>query len=128
MVLPLLVVDLGTVAEREDDDFLRWFSGHTPRTLEGQRWLKQRTDDGGTVNLKATPDLEGWDEWVRLYTESFSPEHRAASLSPEQRLAGLAPEHIVLALPDDALRALSADYLATLPPEVQSKIRARLDH
>ena len=56
-------------------------------------------------------------------------------LPPEQRLAGLAPEDLarvltetdrVLALPDAALRALPADYLATLPADAQERIRARL--
>jgi hypothetical protein len=32
----------------------------------------------------------------------------------------------VLALPDAALRALPADYLATLPTDAQERIRARL--
>jgi hypothetical protein len=54
----------------------------------------------------------------------------------EQRLAGLAPEDLarvltetdrLLALPDAALRALPAEYLATLPADAQTRIRARLD-
>jgi hypothetical protein len=65
----------------------------------------------------------------------LAPEQRLAGLAPEQRLAGLAPEQLarmiseadhVLALPDAALRALPADYLATLPPDAQARIRARL--
>jgi hypothetical protein len=53
----------------------------------------------------------------------------------EQRLAGLAPEQLarviseadhVLALPDTALRALPAEYLATLPADAQARIRTRL--
>jgi hypothetical protein len=65
----------------------------------------------------------------------LAPEQRLAGLAPEQRLAGLAPEQLarviseadhVLALPDAALRALPADYLATLPPDAQERIRARL--
>jgi hypothetical protein len=65
----------------------------------------------------------------------LAPEQRLAGLAPEQRLAGLAPEQLarmiseadhVLALPDAALRALPADYLATLPPDAQERIHARL--
>jgi hypothetical protein len=59
-----------------------------------------------------------------------SPEDLAV-LSPEQRLAGLAPEQLarviseadhVLALPDAALRALPADYLATLPADAHDGV------
>jgi hypothetical protein len=46
----------------------------------------------------------------------LAPEQRLAGLAPEQRLAGLSEADRVLALPDAALRALPADYLATLPP------------
>ncbi|MFO0628072.1 MAG: hypothetical protein U0325_21030 [Polyangiales bacterium] len=65
----------------------------------------------------------------------LAPEQRLAGLAPEQRLAGLAPEQLarviseadhVLALPAVALRALPEDYLATLPPDAQERIRARL--
>ena len=60
------------------------------------------------------------DQLTRL-----SPEQRLAGLAPEQRLAGLAPGYEGLAFPDAALRALSDEYIATLPAEVQATVRAR---
>ena len=57
---------------------------------------------------------------------TIAPERRLAGLAPEQRLAGLSEAERVLALPDAALRALPADYLATLPDDAQERIRARL--
>jgi hypothetical protein len=56
----------------------------------------------------------------------LAPEQRLAGLAPEQRLAGLSEADRVLALPDAALRALPADYLATLPADAQARIGARL--
>ena len=49
-----------------------------------------------------------------------------AVLPPELRLAGLSEADRVLALPDAALRALPAEYLATLPADTQARIHARL--
>jgi len=56
----------------------------------------------------------------------LAPEQRLAGLAPEQRLAGLAPEQRLLSLTDDALRALSNDYLRSLPADVQDAIRKRI--
>ena len=74
-----------------------------------------------------------WDKIVQnLPVEErlagLAPEQRLAGLAPEQRLAGLAPEHLVLALPDDALRALSDEYIATLPDDVRAQVAARRTH
>ncbi|WP_437978922.1 hypothetical protein WMF11_22835 [Sorangium sp. So ce295] len=56
----------------------------------------------------------------------LAPEQRLAGLAPEQRLAGLTEAQAVLALPDAMLRALSAEYIATLPRETQAAIQKRL--
>ena len=67
--------------------------------------------------------------------EKLTPEQRLAGITPEQRLAGITPEQRlagvpeseqVLALSDTLLRALPAGLLATLPEDVQAKVRARL--
>ena len=73
----------------------------------------------------AIHELEGYDEVVQKLLEGLSPEQRLAGLAPEQRLAGLAPEQVVLTLPDEVLRALSDDYIATLPQPTQDAVRAR---
>ncbi|WP_437553829.1 hypothetical protein WME97_19520 [Sorangium sp. So ce367] len=41
-------------------------------------------------------------------------------------MAGLSPEQVLLALPDDVLRALSDAYLDTLSNETRAAIRARI--
>jgi hypothetical protein len=56
----------------------------------------------------------------------LAPEQRLAGLAPEQRLAGLTEAQAVLALPDAMLRALSHEYLATLPSKTRAAIQRRL--
>jgi hypothetical protein len=58
--------------------------------------------------------------------KSYAPEQRLAGLAPEQRLAGLTEAQAVLALPDAMLRALSDEYLATLPEATRAAIGKRL--
>ena len=85
--------------------------------------------------MNATPELEGWDDWLSQYIAAMPPEERLAGLAPEQRLAGLAPEQrlagltpeeALLALPAELLRSFPATYLATLSEPIQARIRARL--
>ncbi len=125
-MLPLVIVDLGAVAEREDDDLLRIFAGLPLRDIETKQWLSEHQGKRGDImSTHATPDLYGYDELVRRSLRNYTPEQRLEGLAPEERLAGLAPDHIALALPAEVLRALSDDYIATLPAEVQREVRAR---
>ena len=62
-------------------------------------------------------DLEGYDELMK---------NLLATLSPEQRLAGLDRDHQALALPLEVLRLLPDEYLRSISPDVQVKIRRRL--
>ncbi len=55
----------------------------------------------------------------------MNPEQRLAGLTLEQRLAGLSEVDRMLALPDDVLRVLPDDYVASLAPMVQAAIRER---
>jgi len=80
-------------------------------------------------------NLEGYEEEIKRIMSAMPPELRMAGLSaeqrmaglpPEQRMAGLPPEQLLLGLPDDALRALSDDYLAHLPADTIAAIRRRL--
>jgi hypothetical protein len=80
-------------------------------------------------------EIEGYEEVLQKLLESLpleerfmglSPEERVAGLSIEERVAGLSPEERLLTLPDEALRALSDDYLRTLSPVTQAAIRQRI--
>ncbi|MFO0755878.1 MAG: hypothetical protein U0359_05275 [Byssovorax sp.] len=66
---------------------------------------------------------------------AYAPEQRLAGLAPEQvlhayapeqRLAGLTEAQAVLALPDAMLRALSSDYIETLPRATRAAIKRRI--
>ncbi|MCK6586445.1 MAG: hypothetical protein L6Q76_02565 [Polyangiaceae bacterium] len=76
--------------------------------------------------MRDVTKMEGYEEMVRKFASGLTPEQHLAGLAPEQRLAGLAPEQKLLAMPDDALRALSEDYLRSLPMDVQDAIRKRI--
>jgi hypothetical protein len=80
-------------------------------------------------------DLEGYDEIIQKIVtglppekvlSAFKPEQRLAGLPPEQRLAGLPPNQAVLALPDELLRALSDEYLESLPADIRAVVRDRI--
>jgi len=67
--------------------------------------------------------------------ETLPAEQRLAGLpaeqvlshyASEQRLAGLDRDHQALALPAEVLRLLPEEYLRSLSPEVEAKIRRRL--
>jgi hypothetical protein len=118
------VVELGPVADAEDDDVLRLFGQGQATTLEATRfWADQvGTQEAGM----ATQDLEEFDEVIQRFMHKLTPEQRLAGLAPEQRLAGLAPEQLLLALPDAALRELSEEYLATLSEPTRDAIHRRI--
>jgi hypothetical protein len=87
-----------------------------------------------TLVKDAAKVTRSYDEARLAFLKSIPVKDRLAGLTPEQRLDGLPPEQIgralapgdlVLALSDEALRALSNDYIQTLPADVQRKVRAR---
>jgi hypothetical protein len=94
--------------------------------------------------LNASPDLEGFSDWIDGLRRTLPPEMRFAGLTLEARLIGLTLEERldgltseerlvgltefdrILLLPDAALRALAPAYVATLSDDVQARICARL--
>ncbi len=146
-LLPLVVIDLRAVAERDDDDVLRCFAGLPLHTVEARRWVGQHwSTEGKPMSTHATPDLYGYDEFIDRLNQELTPAQRLRGLTPAQRLEGLAPAErleglapaerleglsvgeAILALPVEALRGLTDAFLATLPDEVQATVRARRGH
>ncbi len=70
--------------------------------------------------------VESFEKAMVSILARMPPEQRLAGLAPEQRLAGLTEAQAVLALPDAMLRALSNEYLATLPRATRAVIQKRL--
>jgi hypothetical protein len=141
----LVVIELSRVATVEHDELMGWFAGKPVRpSMDLARWIGQNTS---TMNApdKASPDLAGFADWFAHLRDALppemrfagarpeellahlKPEERVAGLRPEERVAGLSEADRVLSLPDTALRALPADYLATLPEAAQQRIRERLE-
>lgn len=68
-----------------------------------------------------------YDLWHLAFANLVEHREKFAEEMPVRvRLHGLSAEQLVLALPDDALRALSPAYLATLSQETQEAIRKRV--
>ena len=130
----LVVAETDVVSESEGDDHLRVFSHHAIQTEEVVEWLREHTDLPEDAVLspeevdKNRPFITKLAKSIplRIRLEGERPEDILAALTPEERLAGLPPEQAVLALPDAALRGLSPEYVASLPADVQARIRERL--
>jgi hypothetical protein len=119
-LLPLVVVNLQVVAEREEDDLLRGFAGRPQRTLEARRWMRQHwSGTGDPMSTNATPDLYGYDEFIEQYLRDLTPMQRLKGLAPEERLKGLAPEERLKGLaPEERLKGLAPEErLRGLAPE-----------
>ncbi len=130
----MYAVEIDVVMEHQGEDLVGWFGhGEQPRTVRAERFWAEMV---GTVEANMdVRKLEDYEEVLQRFVKTLPPEQRLAGLAPEevlgryapeQRLAGLAPDQIVLGLPDAALRALSAEYLATLPESARAAIRRRL--
>jgi hypothetical protein len=111
----LYVAEIDVVAERENDDLLRLFGHAQERTTEARRFWAEQV--GTKEAMMAIQELEGYDEVVQKFLDL---------LPPEQRLAGLSREQILLGLPDDDLRKLPKEYLATFPASTRAAVRKRL--
>jgi hypothetical protein len=121
----LYVTEIDVVAGQPDEDLLGLYSHsdvRTPRAL--QFWGELAGSSEAKMEAR---ELEGYEEAIKKIVSALPPELRLDGLTPEQRLAGLTPEQALLAMPDDALRALSPDYLATLSEPTRAAIRKRLD-
>jgi hypothetical protein len=149
------VVFSDEVAAAEDDDFMRIFSHHQVRHRETRWWLEQWLQRTMTMSEyhQDPSEIEGYEEVLQKLLESLpleerfvglspeervtglSPEERVTGLSPEERLRGLGPqermadlsaEEQLLGLRDEVLLGLSDDYLRTLSPATQARIRERI--
>ena len=120
----LFVAEIDVVAESEDDDLLRLFGHTAEHTQEARRFWAEQV--GTKEAMMAAQELESYDEVVQKFLELIPPEQRLAGLAPEQRLAGLDREQILLGLPDDDLRRLPQEYLATFSEAVREAVRRRI--
>jgi hypothetical protein len=137
----LYVAIMAEIREAEKDDLLGLFSGRKWTAKQVTWWWQHRTGSMEGTNMQ---DMPGTDEIIQEMLDSLpieqrlagiapeqrlaglAPEQRLAGVPPEQRLAGLPPEQQVLALSDVVLRGLPAEYLRSLPPDVQEAIRRRI--
>jgi hypothetical protein len=95
----------------------------TMLTAEARRWLEEHMP---TKDISPDEKLEGHDEVLERLLRSLTPEEILRAAGTERLLSVLPPEQMLLALPDSTLRALSEEYIQTLPAEIQATIRRRI--
>ncbi len=122
----LLVAEVDRVADGEDDDVLRLF-GHEPElTREARQFWVELV---GTKEAKmAVEALEDFYEVARRVFDSFPPEERLKGLTPEQiagTLRTVPPDQLLVAMPDEVLRALSPDFVDALPEPARTTVKNR---
>jgi hypothetical protein len=112
-----------------DGDVARWLGDHLTGDWEAKMAGKLTEED---MQYVADRLVEAFPPEVlarivgRRLRAGMTVEQRLEGLSPEQRLAGLDPHAALLALPDDALRALPKAYIDGLPDDIRTKVEARL--
>lgn len=119
-----VVVALDAVAGDEGDDLVEYMATGKARTWTARHWLALQvgtTEAGMKVDELEDSD-DGWRELAAVLPARF----RLEGLAPAQRLEGLGAADLLLALPDDVLRGLSVEYLASLPEDLRTAIRARI--
>ncbi len=147
----VLVVDLSAVVLANKEELMSIFVESTMLSTAAAEFMEQH---GMTTNAsKNLADLDDYQDVVRRWLTSLTPAQRLAGLAPSERLAGLAPserlaglapserlaglapserleglppEDLILALPDDLLRAQSDEVIRKLSPKAQRAIRKRL--
>ena len=119
----LFLVELAVTAKDEDDDVLRFFVNEPMRTVEARRfWAEHRP---GKEARMTEQEMEEYDEVIRRYVNDLTLEQRLQGLAPEQIRSGAGLDKVILALPDEALRAFGDDYVDQLPEPTRSAVRAR---
>jgi hypothetical protein len=121
-VTPGMLADPGGVPalsaeEREVFWALREHVEQLRHPLPGQRKRAMKDED---------KVVESFGKAMKAVLARLPPEEVLGAYAPEQRLAGLTEAQTALALPDAMLRALSDEYLATLPEETRTAIRKRI--
>lgn len=74
------------------------------------------------------PTQEEVDLIMRDLVKRLPTEERLDGLAPKTLIEHIPAHKLVVNLPLDLLRALSPDYLQSLPEDVQHKVQKRLDN
>lgn len=121
------IVVLDDVCQEEKSELLRTFSHHPVSDPEVRAWMaywmKERK-----MNRIRRPTREEVDLIMRDLVKRLPANERLEGLAPKKLIEHI-PEHkLVVNLPLEMLRALSPEYVQSLPEDVQLKIQKRLDH
>lgn len=120
------VVIINDVCQEERNDLLRAFSHHPVEDSQVRSWISSWMKEQNMQPIRHPNRLER-AAMRRDFIKRFPLEERLEGVLPQTFLRRISTEKLVVNLPIDMLRALSAKYIKRLPEEVQIKIQARLD-
>jgi hypothetical protein len=107
---PLLVLELGRVAEAERDDLLGFLGRGTMSTDEAKRWVSRKTG----LNMGKMKQMDEYEDYAATLVEALG-DKVLASMTPEQVLARYTPEQVLVHYaPEQVLAGLSETQKAGL--------------
>lgn len=121
------IVVINDVCQEEQNELLRAFSHHPVMDPRVRAWMSYWMKERKMSRIRR-PTQEEVDLIMRDLVKRLPTEERLDGLAPKTLIDHIPTHKLVVNLPLDLLRALSPDYLQSLPEDVQHKIQKRLDN
>lgn len=125
VMYPCYIVAIDDVCQEERSEVLRAFSRHPVTDLQVQSWLSVWTKELNVQRIRRPTRAEIHAMREEL-VERLQTDLRAIGIAPPELIQRIPPKLLVPNLPLDMLRAISPEYIKTLPERVQRKVQKLL--